>query len=140
MTKEQALLNKTQKALSMLFNAPTNTMEAVQQDKDVVMRAWRQIHDAMIEYEPSLAEWEALAKEQVYKFNNTWTWDKEMYLYATNAFWGESIQFMKGIIDRFMHIDKNTFIEYYGRPYEMPFSFEKEYDPRKFVGTIIKHK
>lgn len=140
MTKEQVLLNKSQKALSMLFNAPTNTKEAVQQYKDVVMRAWRQIHNAMIEYEPSLTEWEALAKEQVYKFNNTWTWDKEMYLYATNVFWSENTQFMKGIIDRFMHIDKNTFIEYYGRPYEMPFSFEKEYDPSKFVGTIIKHK
>lgn len=36
----------------MLFNAPTNTMEAVQQDKDVVLRAWGQIHDAMIEYHP----------------------------------------------------------------------------------------
>lgn len=140
MTKEQVLLNKSQKGLSMLFNAPTNTMEAVQQDKDVVMRAWRQIHDAMIEYEPSLAEWEELAKEQVYKSNSTWTWDKEMYLYAIKVFWDENTQFMKGIIDRFMHIDKDTFIEYYGRPYEMPFSFEKEYDPRKFVGTIIKHK
>lgn len=140
MTKEQALLDKSQKGLSMLFNAPTNTMEAVQQDKDVVMRAWRQIHDAMIEYEPSLAEWEAQAKEQVYKYNNTWTWDKEMYLYATKVFWDENTQFMKGIIDRFMHIDKDSFIEYYGRPYYMPFSLEKEYDPRNFVGTIIKHQ
>lgn len=140
MTKEQVLLNKSQKGLSMLFNAPTNTMEAVQQDKDVVMRAWRQIHDAMIEYHPSFVVFENSGKKQVYESNNTWTWDKEMYLYATKVFWDENTQFMKGIIDRFMHIDKDTFIEYYGRPYEMPFSFEKEYDPRKFVGTIIKHK
>lgn len=125
----------------MLFNAPTNTLEAVQQDKDVVMRAWQQIHDAMIEYSPSLAEWEEQGKEQVYKSKyHTWTWDKEMYMYATSVVWSENTQFMKGIIDRFMHIDKETFIEYYGRPYEMPFSFEKEYDPCKFVGTIIKHK
>lgn len=140
MKKEQALLNKSQKALSMLFDSPINTREAVQQDKDVVLRAWGQIHDAMIEYDPYLAEWEARAKEQVYKSNNTWTWDKEMYLYATNVIWSENTQFMKGITDRFMHIDKNTFIEYYGRPYYMPFSLEKEYDPCKFVGTIIKHK
>ena len=131
---EKSNLFKTSKmSLSMLRPAPQHEMEAVQQDRDSVIRSWEKLYNSI------LCEYPALSKiEKQLKGNKELIgWHLLAYAFRFNVVWEGELSFMEDVIDRYMHIDQRTYIEYAKRPIYLPWCTKKEFDPKKFKGKVI---
>lgn len=113
MKKADRLRGVAIKAMNMLRPSPQSKDEKVQQDRDMVIRSWNLLYDAILKEYPKLSYLKETLKENSirYKGTDVLGWDLLAYAFAVNVVWEGEMRFMKSYILRYLHIDKD-FVEH----------------------------
>ena len=120
----------------MLRPSPQNIREAVQQDRDTVIRSWEQLYNSIINEYPAISKIEKQIKENKVNEHIQIGWHLLAYALRFNVVWEGEVSFMTQVIDRYMHIDERSYIEYMQRPIYLPWCLTKEFEPKNFKGKV----
>lgn len=136
MKKSDVLLKVSKESLSMLRTSPQNEREAVQQDRDTVICSWEKLYNSIINEYPAISKVEEEIKDKEVNGHKQINWHLLAYALRFYVVWKGDVSFMENVIDRYMHIDEYSYIEYMQRPIYLPWCLTKEFEPTKFKGKV----